>query len=223
MTDLPLNPPNDLQPNWTHAGRVMRSVSHDVNNQLGAVLAYAELIGLAPERHSDTVQMARDIVSAVRDSTNMLDTVATLVAHDIVTIETINLPDLLTRAVTLFRFELDRGGSGIEIQFPREVCAFPGVRTRMVRALVHTLRHAADRALIADPKGKVRASVTHTPAAFRVEIEKKGGGPSPMDLEFPKELTEARDHVRYHNGQLLWVNGAAVMEIPRDTRLIKPS
>lgn len=200
----------------------MRSVTHDVNNQLGAVLAYAELIALAPERHTDVIQMARDIVNAVRDSTNMLDTVAALVAHDIVTIETIHLTDLLTRVVTLFRFELDRGGSGIEIQFPREVCAFPGVRTRIVRALVHALRHAADRALAADPKGKVRASVTHTPTAFRVEVEKKGGGPSSMDLEFPKGLTEARDHVRYHNGQLVWANGIAVLEIPRDTRLIKP-
>jgi len=218
------DPINNLPPNWTHAGRVMRSVTHDVNNQLGAVLAYAELIALAPERHAETAQMARDIVSAVRDSTNLLDTVATLVAHDIATIETINLTEVLTRVANLFRFELDRGGSGIEVQFPREVCAFPGVRTRIVRALVHTLRHAADHALTSEPKGKVLVRVSHTPAAFRVEAEKKGGGPARIESDFPEALTEAREHLRYHRGDLVWNDaGVAVLEIPRDTGLIKPS
>lgn len=215
---------NNLPPNWTHAGRVMRSVTHDVNNQLGAILAYAELIALAPERHTENVQMARDIVSAVRDSTTMLDTVAAIVAHDVVSIETINLPDLMTRVAYLFRFELDRGGSGIEVEFPRETCAFPGVRTRMVRALVHTLRHAAERALMSQPKGKVHARVSHDPMTLRVEIEKRGGGSSPVLPGFPEELLEAREHVRYHHGELTWKDsGVAVIEIPRDTRLIKPS
>lgn len=215
--------PAELTPNWTHAGRVMRSVTHDVNNQLGAVLAYAELIALAPERHAETAQMAREIASAVRDSTTMLDTVAALVAHDSVTVETINLPDLLTRVVALFRFELDRGGSGIEVQFPREVCAFPGVRSRMVRAFVHTLRHAANHALASQPKAKVIVRVTHTPVDFRVEIETKGGGNLPLVSVFPEVLSEARDHLHYHHGDLTWSDPAAILEIPRDTRLIKPT
>lgn len=218
-----MSDPAELTPNWTHAGRVMRSVTHDVNNQLGAVLAYAELIALAPERHAETAQMAREIASAVRDSTIMLDTVAALVAHDSVTVETINLPDLLTRVIALFRFELDRGGSGIEVQFPREVCAFPGVRSRIVRALVHTLRHAANRALTAAPKAKVIARITHTPEDFRVEIETKGGGSVPVESAFPEALSEAREHLRYHHGHLNWSDPVAVLEIPRDTRLIKPS
>lgn len=215
--------PGDLALNWTHAGRVMRSVTHDVNNQLGAVLAYAELIALAPERHAETSQMAREIASAVRDSTTMLDTVAALVAHDVVTVETINVPDLLTRVIALFRFEVDRGGSGIEVQFPREVCAFPGVRSRMVRAFVHTLRHAANRALSAQPKAKVIVRVSHTPEDFRIEFETRGGGTVPVESEFPEYLREAREHLRYHHGDLTWADPVAVLEIPRDTRLIKPA
>ncbi len=206
-----------LADNWLHAGRLLRSVTHDVNNHFGAILAYAELIALAPGRMDDIATMAKDITAAVRESTAQLSVAAALVSDDLVTVETIHLNELLPRISRLFRFELDKGDAAIAFALPSEVCAFPGVRTRIVRALTHVIRHAADTMGPEENARRIRIRVTRSATGFTIEIE--GGSGSG---ELPVSLAEANEHVRYHRGEMAWVRqGCIRIEIPQDTGVIK--
>ncbi len=207
---------------WILAGRSIRSFAHEVNNHLGAVLAYAELIAAHPESGAEARRMAVEISAAARDSAARLDVLTALVSSDLATVDTIHFNEMLLRLSTLFRFELERGGSGLEILIPKTVCAFAGVRARIVRALVHTLRHAADRALAARTSRKITLRLTRESDKFIIEITGPALDSAAGDMEFPGALAEAREHLRYHDGELRWAApGSVRLEVPCDTGLVK--
>jgi C4-dicarboxylate-specific signal transduction histidine kinase len=222
MPTPPPDPREDhLLENWTHAGRVIRSVAHDINNHLGAILAYAQLIAAAPETRADARRMATEISIAARDSSVQLETLTALVSRDLSSVGTIYLNEVLVRVCALFRVELERGGSGIDLAMPETVCAFAGVRTRIVRALTHTLRHAADRVFVSQTPRRISLRLTCAGEGFRIEILGPALDPASCGEEFPQALAEAREHLRYHRGELMWVPpGCARLEVPRDTGLI---
>jgi len=204
-------PESRLHENWKHAGRLLRGTAHEVNNQLGAILAYADLIALSPGCSPEIAAMAKDIAGAVRAGAARIDTLAALVSEDLATVETIHLNDLLPRVATLFRFELDRGGPGIGVTLPESVCAFPGVRTRVVRAFMQAIRFA----LGAAPGGSGLGIRVHaTSERFVVEIGDCSGSE-------PALLDEVRDHVEYHHGTLTLESRTLRIEFPRDTGLIR--
>ena len=58
---------------YAQIGRCVNSVTHDVNNYLGAIMAYAELIGLDAQLPDDSQRMIGEIVSAVRKSSDLIN------------------------------------------------------------------------------------------------------------------------------------------------------
>ena len=211
------HPEGYLPDNWLLAGRALRGVTHGVNNHLGAILAYAELIALSPTASADIASMARGISAAVRESTAQLDTVAALVSEDLAAVETIHLNAALPHISNLFRFEIERAGLGLDLVLPDQVCAFPGVRTRIYRALSHVVRHAADAMNPQRNASKLRVRLTRTVGGFAIEVEGNSGS-----AEIPASLDEARAHIAYHHGRMTCPKpGTLRIEIPQDTGLIK--
>ena len=51
---------------YAQVGHCVSSVTHDVNNFLGAVLAYAELVGLEKNQTPEALRMLGEVMSAVR-------------------------------------------------------------------------------------------------------------------------------------------------------------
>jgi len=188
-----------------------------VNNHLGAILAYAELIALVPGCSPEVSVMAKGISAAVRQSSAPLDTLAALVSEDLVTVETINLNEGLSCVSELFRFDLGRAGFGLDVSLPATVCAFPGVRTRVYRAIAHVIRYTADTMESTRELRRVRIRLVRTPDGFAAEVF---GHSSTSEL--PAALDEARAHIAYHGGKLTSPTpGALRIEIPLETRLIK--
>jgi two-component system NtrC family sensor kinase len=56
-------------------GRNVSSVTHDLNNYLGAIMAYAELAGMDPGISPDTARMLGEVINAVRKASGLVGVV----------------------------------------------------------------------------------------------------------------------------------------------------
>jgi C4-dicarboxylate-specific signal transduction histidine kinase len=211
--------PDRLPDNWTHAGRVLRSVAHNVNNHFGAIMAYAELIAAAPDAGDEAHRMAAEISKAVRSSSQLFGTMTSLVSDDLSSVDTIHLNELVSCIAAMFRFELERSGSRLDLALPGDACVIHGVRTSIVRALTHVVRRAADSAAEEPPSRRISLRLARAGDIFRIEIDCRASSEGDM----PPELAEAREHLRFHRGDLEVVPpGTIRVNLPRVTGLLNP-
>ena len=202
--------------NALHAGRVLRGAAHEINNYLGAILAYAELTAASRTVGEDDRRMAQESADAARQAAAVLGVVAAIVSSDLVTVEEISLKHIVAQVCSLFRIELERLGSGIEVLTPTPPCQIRGVRSRIVRAVVHSLRHLTDATKPIRPVCRVRVRLSSDETVYRLDIEsgaaqKSGGAAEPAGT-----LDEAREHLQYHHGELeILVAGHLRLTIPR--------
>ncbi len=63
---------------YSVVGRCVNSVTHDVNNTLGAIMAYAELLGMEPNLSGEGQRMTQEIVSGVRRCAGLIHTLTSV-------------------------------------------------------------------------------------------------------------------------------------------------
>lgn len=211
-----------LVENWTHAGRCLRSVTHDVNNQLGAVLAYSELIGLELDGNAELQRMLDDIVRGVQESSALLDTLTALVSRDEEIVEEIDLSALLQRLAGLFRHEWKRMHLQTDLRIPEEPSRLLAVRVRLIRALVHALRYATEARRGVERGATLGIWLHATPEAYDLRIgtlSQDAAATQPLG-DCPEPLAQARAYVEFHNGKLDVYPGDTIrITLPRDTGL----
>ncbi len=202
-----------LAQNWAIAGRFVRDVTHDVNNQLGAVLAYAELLALETEGRADIRGMVDEIARAVQRASLLMDTLASLPNRDIETVQTVDLAAVIRETLMLFEREVDRGGVRLMVSLPDQPANVQGVYTRIARLVAHTLRHTFDRMSVSKDTVDLRIALRLEGDTFvlRIAGPAVGGGVEP--------LFEARKHAAHHHGTLTVEPGLMVIAIPRETGL----
>ncbi|PCJ62752.1 MAG: hypothetical protein COA73_05935 [Candidatus Hydrogenedentota bacterium] len=93
----------------THAqiGRTINGLAHDVNNYLGVIMAYAELIDAESNLNPDCQRMIREMTDAVELSSRMLDTLTTISLKNSERIAQCDVPELIDGVAALFSYELN--------------------------------------------------------------------------------------------------------------------
>lgn len=192
-----------------------------MNNQLGAVLAFAELIALEVQDKPDLVRMLEDIAQAVEQSTDLLDTVAALVSRDDSAVERVDLSELIPHVVALFRHEWKRMRLDYDLATPTEPADLYGVRVRLVRALVRMLRFAT-LCVESSPRARLDIALSSMNEAYIFRIRSTGGGSlaDSASPEFSDILTGARESAAYHGGSVEFEeDGSLAAKLPRATGL----
>ncbi|MCH7892107.1 MAG: bacillithiol biosynthesis cysteine-adding enzyme BshC, partial [Gemmatimonadetes bacterium] len=87
---------------YGQVGRCVNSVTHDVNNYLGAILAYAELVSLDPGTSEDSKRMLSDIVEAVRKSSGLMSTLTSIARPEKPVTSMVDVVKLVEQAVQNF-------------------------------------------------------------------------------------------------------------------------
>lgn len=94
---------------YAQVGRCVNSVTHDVNNYLGAIMAYAELVGLDAGLADDSRRMLNEVVGAVKKSSDLVTALTDIARKEKPDVRVISPVQLMERVLDLRRYEMKVG------------------------------------------------------------------------------------------------------------------
>lgn len=214
---------------YLYAARCIGNVTHDVNNHLGAIMAFAELIGEEVEGSEDVQGMVRDLLDSVRKSSNLLDTIAGMLGTDKGKVVTVDVAELLGKVSDLYAHEFKRVRIAFELNVQGDEFLISGVRRRLSRLFMLVLRDAIERVAPAKRKS-IRVRIHADPDALRVVFRDSGKSPpviadrsesaEEMEGQAFDLLARAREHARYHEGDLaVEAEAGLVLRLPKHNGL----
>ena len=137
---------------YGEVGRCVNSVTHDANNALGVILAYAELVGMDPAIGGEAARMLKEIITASRRASDQLGSLTGIARSAQAGKNASRLGAVVERAVAMRQYDAKRAGVAIEVDIPRDL---PEVRIEIPaieRAVIYMLANAMDA--VADRESK---------------------------------------------------------------------
>ncbi len=198
-------------------GLCVNSTAHDINNLLGAILSYAELVELTDDLPCETVHMAGQIGVAARRCAALVQFLSDIARREQPDYTMLNIAAFVGRALDLRRYDFRVAHAGLEFD---EAC---GDRTIMAHAqklqmaLLYLLANALEA--VADSKdAKVRVTLATQTDFVSISIWNSGPPVPEADRERIFEpffttkgtghlglgLTLARNIALDHNGSLTY-------------------
>lgn len=215
---------------YAQIGHCVNAVTHDVNNFLGAIMAYAELIGMESPLNEESARMIEEIMGAVRKSSSLVNNLTSIARKERPNANMVDPGQLVERVVELRQYDFRTAQIGLECicepNLPMMVVDAP----KLEMAIIYLLSNAMDAARDATPR-LVRVKVRAEGDNVVIEVW-NSGDPVPEDIReavfepfFTTKdsdhlglgLTIARDIARQHHGDLYYEpkRGFAI-ELPRE-------
>lgn len=218
----------DLQ-DYVCAARCIDSVTHDVNNHLGAIMAYAELMELEDHDPSETKRMLDDIMACVQKSAELLDGLTEPIGKRQTKVSDVDLSELVHRMNDIHSHELHNAHISLDIECRGDCSPIRAVKGRLSRALMLILRETIERVRPA-PRKWIRIRIQGEEDAISLLFWDSSGlppdldkGPRPGDPEAAlgqSSLASARAHARFHGGDLSYDSQTGLLlRLPRAHRI----
>lgn len=155
-------------------GRCVSSVTHDVNNYLGAILAYAELMQQDPELKDDPRRMLGNIVKSVQKCSDLLSTLTAVARKERPDVNVIDVPVFLGQILDLKRHECRVARVVLLLDCPEEMPSLMVDRPKLIMAVLYLLANALDALEGIEPR---RITVTAAKSVECIEIGVRDTGP----------------------------------------------
>ena len=220
---------------YGQVGMCVNSVTHDINNYLGAVLAYADLVALEGDTLSpDAQRMLSQISEAVQKSSAMLQTLTTIARKPRPDSSLIDPAALVARVLDLRRYDFRSARIDLELKTAERICSLvvdiPALQMALLYLLTNGLEAAQDSP---SPRLVVTVCPSESPGTG-IDIQFKDSGPAIPDaikekmfdpffttkdtLHTGLGLTLARETARAHGGDLVYdeIKGL-VLHLPSKT------
>ncbi len=200
----------DLQ-DYVRAALCIDSVTHSVNNHLGAIMAYAELMELEEHDPSETKRMLDDIIACVQKSAELLGGLAEPIGKRQTEVSDVDVCELVRRINDIHSHELHNAHISLDVECRGDCSPIRAVRGRLSRALMLILRETIERVRSAERKSiriRIQGEENAISLLFRDSSglsPEFGNGPKPGDGEDAlggSSLASARAHARFHGGDL---------------------
>jgi len=137
---------------YAQVGRVADSVTHDINNLLGASMAYAEIVALEPGVSDEGRRMLSQVVSSGMRCSELVSCLTALTRKEVILAKPVDLITLFRKAVALDVFMIRRSKISLDEVWPEGSAASVGDPPRLQLALSHMLSNARE-ALELEPVG----------------------------------------------------------------------
>ena len=133
---------------YAQVGRCVSSVTHDVNNLLGAILAYAELIGLEESLSEESARMLKEIMNAVRRSSTLITNLTDVARKERADIRVVQPFQILERVLSMCQYDLKVSHIECEVDCPEELAAIaldvPKLQRAMMSVVGNAIEHEPD-------------------------------------------------------------------------------
>lgn len=218
---------------YGQVGRCVSSVTHDVNNYLGGIMAYAELLEMSDHLDPETRRMASQITDATRKCSALLGALTSVARKARTDARLVEIDTFINEVLDLKRYDFRVARVALETQFDQPVPSMMIDRPKMAMALIHLLMNALD-VVAQTPGAATWVRTRNNPDSLDIEIQNSG----PV---IPEELREqmfslmyttkgaehmgmglamARDIAQHHGGNLTYnPDRGFVITIPHETHL----
>jgi signal transduction histidine kinase len=221
---------------YSQVGRCVNSVTHDVNNFLGIVLNYAELIDMDSDLSPEAQRMVGEIVEGVRKCSNLLGIMTSIARKERPNLSIVNPSKLVSDILDLRRYDIRVN----QIQLSEELTYQTTVALDLPKvelALVYLISNAIEA--IGESKDR-RMKIKTLDAGDAVELVVWNSGPvvppEQRDALFkPFFTTKSEEHMglglavsesiaHYHGGQLTYdPDRGFLLRLPKESKLPLPS
>jgi signal transduction histidine kinase len=213
---------------YAQIGHCVNSVTHDVNNFLGAIMAYAELIGMDSPLNPESVRMIEEIMGAVRRSSTLVNSLTSIARKDKPNTNLFEPGTLVEQVLDLRRYDFRACQVTLESNHEPNLPMLMGDRPKLEQALIYLFSNAMEE--VRDTTHRL-VKVRTRAAQGGVDIEVwNAGDPVPSELRdiifqpfFTTKdedhlglgLSVARDIARLHGGDVTYdAKRGFVMHLP---------
>lgn len=198
-------------------GGCVNSVTHDVNNYLGAMLAYTELIGLETEMDEESARMAKEIVSAIRKSSKLLGTLTSIARPEKPYAAITDVLPVVERVVELRTYDMKVNQIDFELNTDPDAISVVVDEPMLIRAFLYIINNSIEAVSGLDLR---RLQIEILAVERGVEVAFRDSAPPipPAEREVIFEpfyttkgedhlglgLSQARETARLHKGDLVY-------------------
>lgn len=219
---------------YAQVGLCVNGVTHDINNLLGAAMAYAELAGLDPNLAPETARMMSQIVDGVSRCSQLIKSLTSIARRDRQDINLASPEQVMKEMLQLRDYELKMGQITLETDLDVQIPSLPLDLPKVKLAFLFLLVNAEEALRDKNPR-QLKVSAGATDDGAYVEIWDSGGGLAPAQIETAFEplvsfwpegnhlgmgLCAARKVAEMHDGVLSYSpEGGFRMTFKRENRL----
>ena len=218
---------------YGQVGRCVSSVTHDVNNMLGAIQAYAELIDMEKGLNEESRQMLGKVTDSTKNCSGLIGSLAVLARRERPDVDFIEVAQFVDGVLAMKRYDFWVARAKVETAYDDEIPSLVVDRTNLALATIYLLMNALEAVQeAADRRAAVR--VVHADGAVELVVWNSGPPVPERDRERIFEpfyttkvgehvglgLTIARETARRHQGDLTYyATRGFVLRLPYDTGL----
>jgi len=155
-------------------GRSVSSVTHDVNNYLGAIMAYAELAGMDPGIGPDTARMLGEVCNAVRKSSVLVASLTDVARKEKPDVRIMDPAQLAERVLDLRRYDLRVASVALDTRYDEKLPLLTINLPRLQLALMYLVSNAIE-ALDGQERKKLSVSIRKTDAGVEIALKDSAG------------------------------------------------
>lgn len=159
-------------------GGCVSGIAHDVNNLLGAAMAYAELVSYDEGVSPDSVKMLNNVIEGITKCSALVSSLTSISRKDRMDINLTSPEQLMDDALVLRDYELKIQRIAIEKNYQSDVAAIPADLAKLKLALLFLLINA-QQALETSESKLVKVSVGNMDGGIYFDIWDSGPGMSP--------------------------------------------
>lgn len=220
---------------YAQVGRCVSSVTHDVNNLLGAVLAYAELVQLDAQLCDESRRMLGEIMEAARRCSGLVNNLTSVARKERPDATLVEPGAMLSRILDLRRYDLKVARIVLEEVYEPNLPSLVVDKPKLEQAVIYLMTNAMEAL---DGATERRIAVRLSAGEDNVEVAVwNSGAPAPEpewaamfepfytskgDGHLGMGLHLAREIARLHDGDITYEpTRGFVMGLPRANGLTK--
>lgn len=202
---------------YAQVGRCVNSVTHDVNNYLGAVLAYTELIAMDGGLGDESRQMLEDMTGAIRKCTDLVASMTGIARKGRPTAMLTDPAKIVAQVRALRDYSCRVDAIILEVQCDEGLPSVIVNAAQLVQALLYVVMNA-EEAVVSAAQRLIRIRVRDTGKTIEIAVWNSGPEVPEADRDriferfyTTKEgehlglgLAFARDTAEEHNGTLAY-------------------
>ena len=217
----------------SQVGGCVSSVAHDVNNYLGAILAYAELVQQGAGIGDEARRMMGNIIKSVQKCSSLVSTLTVVARKERPDVNLAYVSEFLDQVLDLKRHEFRSARVALEVKCAEQMPSLVVDRPRLMMALLYLLANAIEAV---EGIEKACVTVSADTAGEFVEIAVKDTAPpipqkvrdhmfdpfysTKSEPHLGLGLTLARETAQFHGGDLRYEDPRGfVMTLPLASRL----
>lgn len=216
---------------YGQVGQCVNSVTHDINNLLGAIIAYAELIAMHDDVSAESQRMLNEIISGVRKCNHLVTCLTAIARPEQPNVSVADPGTLMEHMLLVRQYDFRLASVKLDVQYDDSLPTLAVDQPRLELALLYLINNALEEA---GTRADKHVSVRVVRAADGVAYEVcNAGGPIAeaaqermFDYFYSTKdshhlgmgLPIAREIARQHSGELTYDAARGfVLQLPNDT------